>query len=154
MRFSKPSSFWFESGMLSGSAQTSGRFDAEILPVSIPQKKGGPFVFAKDESVRAETTADVLRIISGAPTDIQAALEAVLDRAARLCGADAAQIFRVDAAFASLSRYSCSSSAPTADSGPEPGGKLPSPSGGVAQLAERYVRNVEVGGSNPLTSTP
>src|SRR5581483_9736436 len=25
--------------------------------------------------------------------------------------------------------------------------------GGVAQLAERYVRNVEVGGSNPLTST-
>ena len=42
-------------------AQTSGGFDAEILPVSIPQKKGDPFVFAKDESVRAETTADVLR---------------------------------------------------------------------------------------------
>ena len=30
---------------------------------------------------------------------------------------------------------------------------LGGPSGGVAQLAERYVRNVEVGGSNPLTST-
>ncbi len=28
------------------------------------------------------------------------------------------------------------------------------PLGGVAQLAERYVRNVEVGGSSPLTSTP
>ena len=42
-------------------AQTSGKFDAEILPVSIPQKKGDPIVFAKDESVRAETTADVLR---------------------------------------------------------------------------------------------
>jgi len=26
--------------------------------------------------------------------------------------------------------------------------------GGVAQLVERYVRNVEVGGSSPLTSTP
>ncbi len=25
--------------------------------------------------------------------------------------------------------------------------------GGVAQLVERYVRNVEVGGSSPLTST-
>jgi acetyl-CoA C-acetyltransferase len=42
-------------------AQTAGKFDAEILPVSIPQKKGDPIVFAKDESVRAETTADVLR---------------------------------------------------------------------------------------------
>jgi acetyl-CoA C-acetyltransferase len=42
-------------------AQSSGKFDAEILPVSIPQKKGDPIVFAKDESVRAETTADVLR---------------------------------------------------------------------------------------------
>jgi hypothetical protein len=27
------------------------------------------------------------------------------------------------------------------------------PPGGVAQLVERYVRNVEVGGSSPLTST-
>ena len=27
------------------------------------------------------------------------------------------------------------------------------PFGGVAQLVERYVRNVEVGGSSPLTST-
>jgi acetyl-CoA C-acetyltransferase len=47
-------------------AQSSGRFDAEILPVSIPQKKGDPFVFAKDESVRAETTADVLRSLKPA----------------------------------------------------------------------------------------
>jgi acetyl-CoA C-acetyltransferase len=42
-------------------AQNSGKFDAEILPVSIPQKKGDPIVFAKDESVRADTTAEVLR---------------------------------------------------------------------------------------------
>jgi len=33
------------------------------------------------------------------------------------------------------------------------GGKLIVPFGGVAQLVERYVRNVEVGGSSPLTST-
>ena len=50
-----------ESHKKAAAAQTSGGFDAEILPVSIPQKKGDPFVFAKDESVRAETTADVLR---------------------------------------------------------------------------------------------
>jgi acetyl-CoA C-acetyltransferase len=42
-------------------AQAAGKFAAEILPVTIPQKKGDPIVFAKDESVRADTTADVLR---------------------------------------------------------------------------------------------
>ena len=31
------------------------------MTVSIPQKKGDPIVFAKDESVRADTTAEVLR---------------------------------------------------------------------------------------------
>jgi len=42
-------------------AQAAGKFAAEILPVSIPQKKGDPISFATDESVRADTTADVLR---------------------------------------------------------------------------------------------
>ena len=42
-------------------AQSAGKFDAEILPVPIPQKKGDPVLFAKDESVRADTTAEVLR---------------------------------------------------------------------------------------------
>ena len=35
-----------------------------------------------------------------------------------------------------------------------PGANLILHPGGVAQLVERYVRNVEVGGSSPLTSTP
>ena len=42
-------------------AQAAGKFDAEILPVSIKQKKGDPLVFSTDESVRGETTAEVLR---------------------------------------------------------------------------------------------
>ncbi|MEY4636916.1 MAG: hypothetical protein RJA55_2714 [Acidobacteriota bacterium] len=42
-------------------AQAAGKFAAEILPVSIPQKKGDPISFAADESVRADTTAEVLR---------------------------------------------------------------------------------------------
>jgi acetyl-CoA C-acetyltransferase len=41
-------------------AQAAGEFAAEMLPVSIPQKKGDPIVIAADESVRAETTAAVL----------------------------------------------------------------------------------------------
>ena len=39
-------------------------------------------------------------------------------------------------------------------SGPSSGTILIDCTGGVAQLVERYVRNVEVGGSSPLTSTP
>lgn len=42
-------------------AQAAGKFAAEILAVSIAQKKGAPVVFAADESVRADTTAEVLR---------------------------------------------------------------------------------------------
>ena len=32
----------------------------EIVPVSIPQRKGDPVVFAADEGIRADTTADSL----------------------------------------------------------------------------------------------
>jgi acetyl-CoA C-acetyltransferase len=42
-------------------AQAAGKFDAEMLPVPIPQKKGDPIIFNKDESVRVDTTAEVLR---------------------------------------------------------------------------------------------
>ena len=42
-------------------AHAAGKFNAEILKVSIPQKKGDPLVFDRDESVRGDTTAEVLR---------------------------------------------------------------------------------------------
>ena len=42
-------------------AQASGKFSAEMLTVTIPQKKGDAIVFNKDESVRGDTTAEVLR---------------------------------------------------------------------------------------------
>ncbi|SDS94346.1 acetyl-CoA C-acetyltransferase [Halopseudomonas litoralis] len=38
----------------------AGRFDAEITPVLIPQRKGEPLAFARDEQPRASTTADTL----------------------------------------------------------------------------------------------
>jgi len=41
-------------------AQAAGRFDDEIVPVEVPQRKGDPVVFAKDEFPRAGTTADKL----------------------------------------------------------------------------------------------
>ena len=41
-------------------AQDAGRFDDEILPFSIAQKKGDPIVFAADEFVNRKTNADAL----------------------------------------------------------------------------------------------
>ncbi|MFD3971152.1 acetyl-CoA C-acetyltransferase [Streptomyces cyaneofuscatus] len=41
-------------------AQKNGIFDAEITSVEIPQRKGEPVVFAKDEGIRPETTVESL----------------------------------------------------------------------------------------------
>ncbi|AJP57842.1 acetyl-CoA acetyltransferase [Pandoraea vervacti] len=41
-------------------AQKAGRFDDEIVPVSIPQRKGDPVVFKTDEFVRHGVTAESL----------------------------------------------------------------------------------------------
>ncbi|EGG45326.1 MULTISPECIES: acetyl-CoA C-acetyltransferase [Streptomyces] len=41
-------------------AQKNGLFEAEITPVEIPQRKGEPVVFGKDEGIRPETTAESL----------------------------------------------------------------------------------------------
>lgn len=41
-------------------AQKAGVFDEEIIPVEIPQRKGDPIVFARDEFPRAGTTAETL----------------------------------------------------------------------------------------------
>lgn len=47
-------------------AVESGRFDAEIVPVPIPQKKGDPVLFARDEYPRAGTTAEKLAALKPA----------------------------------------------------------------------------------------
>jgi len=41
-------------------AQAAGRFDQEICPIQVPQRKGEPLVFSKDESVRAGTSLERL----------------------------------------------------------------------------------------------
>ncbi|QBM15936.1 acetyl-CoA acetyltransferase [Marinobacter sp. JH2] len=41
-------------------AQNDGRFDGQIVPVSIPQRKGDPIVFDKDEGPRDGVSADGL----------------------------------------------------------------------------------------------
>ena len=41
-------------------AWAAGKFDDELVPVTVPQKKGDPVVFARDEGVRADATAESL----------------------------------------------------------------------------------------------
>ncbi|MEO7135426.1 MAG: acetyl-CoA C-acyltransferase, partial [Vicinamibacterales bacterium] len=50
-----------DSHQKAAAAASAGKFNDEILPVTIPQKKGDPIVFNRDESVRGDTTAEVLR---------------------------------------------------------------------------------------------
>ncbi|MFF0297210.1 acetyl-CoA C-acetyltransferase [Kitasatospora sp. NPDC004615] len=41
-------------------AQADGVFEAEIVPVAIPQRKGDPVLFSQDEGIRADTTVEGL----------------------------------------------------------------------------------------------
>ena len=41
-------------------AWSAGLFDAEIIPVSVPQRKGPDLLFGRDEGIRADTTAESL----------------------------------------------------------------------------------------------
>ena len=48
------------SQMKAAAAQEAGRFKDEIVPVTIPQKKGDPVVFAADEYINRKTSAEAL----------------------------------------------------------------------------------------------
>jgi len=49
-----------ESHRRAAAATAAGHFRDEILPISLPQKKGDPTAFDRDESIREDTTADAL----------------------------------------------------------------------------------------------
>ena len=52
--------FAARSHQLAAAAQKNGVFDDEIVPVTIPQRRGEPIVVTADEGVRADTTAESL----------------------------------------------------------------------------------------------
>lgn len=56
---------------LAVAARDAGWFDEQIVPVPIPQKKGDPVIFSRDESVREDTTYEklaTLPTVYGSPT--------------------------------------------------------------------------------------
>src|SRR5262245_42340213 len=59
-----------------------------------------------DESLAREAaTSDILRMIARSPIDIQSVLDAIAERAARLCDAEDAAIFRLDGNFLRLAAH-------------------------------------------------
>src|SRR5690606_34404966 len=52
--------FAAQSQQRAAAAWEAGRFDAEVVPVSVPQRKGDPVVVARDEGVRPGTTVESL----------------------------------------------------------------------------------------------
>jgi acetyl-CoA C-acetyltransferase len=52
--------FAAQSHQKAAAAWKNGVFDEEVVPVSIPQRKGDPLVVSTDEGVRGETTAESL----------------------------------------------------------------------------------------------
>src|SRR5215510_2946115 len=57
----------------------------------------------RDELLERETaTGDILRMIASSPTDLQSVLDTIAERAAKLCDAEDAAIFRVDGNFLRL----------------------------------------------------
>jgi 3-oxoadipyl-CoA thiolase len=56
--------FALDSQRKAGAAIAAGAFDREIVPVPVPQKKGDPLLFARDESPRPDTTMEALAKLS------------------------------------------------------------------------------------------
>ena len=52
--------FSYESHQKATKAWAEGKFNEEVVPVEIPQRKGDPIVFKKDEHFRPETTLEAL----------------------------------------------------------------------------------------------
>jgi len=52
--------FAAESQRRAAVAWEAGRFDDEVVPVPVPQRKGDPVLFSRDEGIRGDTTAESL----------------------------------------------------------------------------------------------
>lgn len=52
--------FAAQSQQRAAAARTAGKFDTEVVPVPVPQKKGDAIPFTRDEGIRGETTAESL----------------------------------------------------------------------------------------------
>ena len=59
-------SFAFKSQIKAANANNNGRFAKEIVSINIPQRKGEPKIFNKDEFIKPETTLNILSALKPA----------------------------------------------------------------------------------------
>ncbi|WP_201188580.1 acetyl-CoA C-acetyltransferase [Pseudomonas fluorescens] len=52
--------FAMQSHRRAAQAWSEGRFEAEVVPISVPQRKGEPVLFNRDEGIRADTSMESL----------------------------------------------------------------------------------------------
>lgn len=52
--------FAYRSHLKAANARENGRMAKEIMPVTIPQRKGDPIIFSKDEFIRPDTSPEIL----------------------------------------------------------------------------------------------
>jgi acetyl-CoA acetyltransferase family protein len=57
--------FALRSQQRTAAAQKAGRFDDEIVPVTLQQKKGAPKIFAVDEHPRSDSSLEALALLKG-----------------------------------------------------------------------------------------
>jgi len=88
--------FSARSHQLAAAAQASGKFDDEIVPVHVPQRKGDPLVITTDEGVRKETTVESL-----------GALRPAFDKAGTITAGNASQISDGAGAILVMSELKC-----------------------------------------------
>ena len=88
--------FSARSHQLAAAAQASGKFDDEIVPVRVPQRKGDPLVITTDEGVRKETTVESL-----------GALRPAFDKAGTITAGNASQISDGAGAILVMSEEKC-----------------------------------------------
>ena len=88
--------FSARSHQLAAAAQASGRLDEEIIPVSVPQRKGDPLVVTTDEGVRKETTTESL-----------GTLRPAFDKAGTITAGNASQISDGAGAILVMSEEKC-----------------------------------------------
>lgn len=61
--------FAVESHRRAHAAASAGLFDAEIIPVEVPQRRGAPVVMSKDEFIKPDSTVEVLSGLKPAFTE-------------------------------------------------------------------------------------
>ncbi|HEY1825926.1 MAG TPA: acetyl-CoA C-acetyltransferase [Acidimicrobiales bacterium] len=93
---SRQDEFSARSHQRAAQAIAAGLFDDEITAVSVPQRRGDPFVVARDEGVRADTTAAAL-----------SSLRAAFDAEGTITAGNASQISDGGAAVIVMSEERC-----------------------------------------------